>query len=547
MKKLYAILLMSVLFLTGCTLVIEQEDIIILFTSDVHCHIDENIGYDGLASYKNKVEKENEYVTLVDLGDAIQGDIIGSVSKGTYLTDIMNYLEYDVAILGNHEFDFGMDVTKQTIERFNGTYVGCNIDYNGTKENALESLEPYKIITYGNVDVAYIGVTTPYTINAVAPTFFMEDGKYVYDFQASSDGQKLINRVQETIDECLDQGADYVIGLTHLGSTVEDIPYSSRELIKGTSGFDAVLDGHAHVKLSSDILEDKEGNDVVLSSVGTQMDAIGQLTITSSGNLSVTVIDEYSDKDVETTNYLKGILATVENDFNKPFTTINDTLSIYDENGLRLIRSREVGLGNLIADAFRYVGGTDIALINSGGIKTSLNGGDVCYADVYKINPHGNTLVTLEVTGEEILKCLEISVMLARVDYVVDGELTSERGGFFQVSGIKFDADTSVKTPVVLDAYEDFLAFSSSDRRVKNVMVLENGEYVPLDPNKTYTVATTNYIAVNGGSSINFLKDNKYIIENGPVDYEVIVKYLIEVVKGDVSAYTTTDGRINIK
>ena len=86
-----------------------QEDIVILFTNDVHCGIEENIGYAGLVEYKELMEKKTPYITLVYCGDAIHGDTIGTVSNGEYLVDLMNEAEYDLAVLGNHEFDYGMD------------------------------------------------------------------------------------------------------------------------------------------------------------------------------------------------------------------------------------------------------------------------------------------------------------------------------------------------------------------------------------------------------------------------------------------------------
>ena len=88
----------------------KSDDIVILTTNDVHCAINgDNIGYAGLAAYKKEMEAANKYVTLVDAGDAVQGDVIGTLSKGEYLTEIMNYIGYEIAVPGNHEFDYGME------------------------------------------------------------------------------------------------------------------------------------------------------------------------------------------------------------------------------------------------------------------------------------------------------------------------------------------------------------------------------------------------------------------------------------------------------
>lgn len=169
-----------------------QEDIVILFTNDVHCGIEENIGYAGLVEYKEYIEEKTPYVTLVDCGDAIQGDTIGTVSKGQYLVDMMNEADYDLAVLGNHEFDYGMDQLGALIEKSAAQYLSCNITYTGNEENELADVKPYEIITYGEIDVAFIGVATPNSITSSTPTYFMdENGKYVFDFCRGNNGQDL--------------------------------------------------------------------------------------------------------------------------------------------------------------------------------------------------------------------------------------------------------------------------------------------------------------------------------------------------------------------
>ena len=198
MKKLLVFFITCGFLLTSCgnKKCYHQEDIVVLFTSDVHCAIQDNIGYDGVAAYKKNLEKKNKYVSLVDLGDAIQGGLIGTISKGSYIMDIMNYMEYDFAILGNHEFDYGMDALETIISDFEGTYLAANVEYTGDGENLLAQTKPYEIVRYGKVDVAYIGISSPNSIGLSTPTYFMENGEYVYDFFPSEDGQRLADRIQ---------------------------------------------------------------------------------------------------------------------------------------------------------------------------------------------------------------------------------------------------------------------------------------------------------------------------------------------------------------
>jgi 2',3'-cyclic-nucleotide 2'-phosphodiesterase (5'-nucleotidase family) len=164
------------------------------------------------------VEKETPYVTLVDCGDAIQGDFIGLISDGGYVTDIMNAVGYDLAVLGNHEFDYGMNALEDVLEKSEAEYLSCNITYTGKGKNALENVKPYKIIKYGDVKVGYVGVTTPYTTSSTTQTHFMENGAYVYDFANDANGQELFDCVQKYVDTCRRKGADYVVVLAHMGT-----------------------------------------------------------------------------------------------------------------------------------------------------------------------------------------------------------------------------------------------------------------------------------------------------------------------------------------
>ena len=133
MNKFKTLLSISVLSLSliGCYKE-PQKDIVILYTSDVHCGIDNNIGYDSLSAYKKQLEKDN-YVTLMDNGDNISGDFIGAVSKGEYIIDIMNEIGYDSMVFGNHEFDFGIDILKERVDQFKGYVLSCNFKYIGKK------------------------------------------------------------------------------------------------------------------------------------------------------------------------------------------------------------------------------------------------------------------------------------------------------------------------------------------------------------------------------------------------------------------------------
>ena len=130
-------LLLTLMTLGGCHAPQAADDIVIVYTNDVHCAVDDAIGYAGLASYKQYMEGKTDYVTLVDCGDALQGNTMGTISQGEYLVEIMNEVGYDFAVLGNHEFDYGMDWLAELLELADAQYLGCNIQYTGVWERVL--------------------------------------------------------------------------------------------------------------------------------------------------------------------------------------------------------------------------------------------------------------------------------------------------------------------------------------------------------------------------------------------------------------------------
>jgi 2',3'-cyclic-nucleotide 2'-phosphodiesterase (5'-nucleotidase family) len=525
----------------------EQNDIIILYTNDVHCAIDENIGYSGLAAYKKEMLEKTPYVTLVDAGDAVQGDLMGTVSEGEYIVDLMNDVGYDYAILGNHEFDYGLDQLSYLIDSASATYLGCDISYTGSGENALEGIQPYALEQYGDVTVGFIGVSTPYSITSSTPKYFMdENGDFVYNFYNES-GETFYDCVQGYVDTCREEGADYVILITHLGEDDSLSPFSSVELIQNTNGVDAVLDGHAHSTISSYVTQNKDGEDVLLSSTGTKLANIGQLVITANGNISTGLISHYEEKDEEMDEMIDNIKATYEEEMNEVVATSDTALLCTDADGIRLVRNRETTIGNFCADAYRYVADADIAIVNGGGIRADLPAGDITYADVLAVHPYGNTLCMVEATGQEVLDALEFGSRLTEAEYAEEGSATGESGGFLQVSGLRYTIDTSIPSSATVDENGLFVSIDG-EYRVKDVEVLqEDGTYAPLDLEATYTVASHNYLIQDCGDGFSMFEDNEMLIDKAAADYQMLITYITEKLDGDLSAYGSTEGRITVE
>lgn len=535
-----------IIWLCGCASSTRQQDIVVLYTNDVHCAVDENIGYAGLAAYKNYREEQTPYVTLVDCGDAIQGGTIGAISQGEYPIEIMDRVGFDFAVPGNHEFDYGMEQLSRLLGNIDVQYLGCNIRYSGTGKSALELVEPYHIASYGDTDVAFIGVCTPESITKSTPAYFMDEtGQFIYDFYGGKNGQALYARVQETVDECLEKGAEYIIVLSHLGDDKGSSPFCSIDLIENTEGISVVLDGHSHSVIPCQIIKNRKGAEVLLSSAGSKLNYIGQLTITPERKITTELITDYPEKDQEIDAYVREIQSEFEADMNQVIGHSDILLRTCSEDGVRTVRSRETNIGDLCADAYRVVSGADIGWINGGGIRADLPVGNITYGDIMEVYPFGNTLCTIKASGQEILDALEMANRCVLPMISTDGKSVGESGGFLQVSGLKFVVDTSVKSAVTLDERGMFVS-CGTDRRVKEAKVLgEDGNYVPLEADKIYTLASNNYLLKQGGDGFGMFMDNPMMIDEGMSDYQALIIYITDYLGGNVgSEYAGLQERI---
>lgn len=525
------------------------EGIVVLFTNDIHCTSDDGMSYAAIAGYKAEMEAQYgaDNVTLVDNGDAIQGGILGSMSQGSWIVDIMDEVGYDLAIPGNHEFDFGMDTFLDIAQnQADYTYLSCNfVDASGDPV-----LEPYTMISYGDVDVAYVGISTPETLSKSAPAYFQDDaGNYIYGFCQGNDGQDLYDQVQETVDAARAEGADYVVALAHLGVDGQSSPWMSTEVIANTTGIDVMLDGHSHTVVPSQTVANADGEDVLLAQTGTKAESIGKLIIAPDGTMTTELV---ALADVDTTSqayasaqtYIESIQAQYQELASEVVATTDVDLTVNDpDTGERAVRSAETNLGDLCADAYRVVLGADIGWVNGGGVRADIAAGDITYGDIIEVHPFGNLACLVEVSGQQILDALELGSM-----YVG----TAESGGFLQVSGLKYTVNTAIPTSVVLDDEGNFVEVSGA-RRVSDVQVLdsETGEYAAIDPTATYTLASHNYMLKDGGDGYTmFGEDNVTILQDEVmVDNEVLITYIRDELGGVVGqeyADPHGQGRITI-
>ncbi|MBQ9008461.1 MAG: bifunctional metallophosphatase/5'-nucleotidase [Clostridia bacterium] len=537
MKKLLGLLLALILVLSVSASFAEeaaapglQKDLIILYTSDVHCAVDEGWGYGGLYEVKDALSREN-YVLLVDDGDAVQGEPIGTMTTGESLIDLMNAVGYDVAIPGNHEYDYGMDRFFELVEKAKFPYISCNFN----KEGKLV-FDPYIIFEFDGVKIAFVGVTTPMTPRSSTPKYFMnEAGEFIYGFLQDEDGTALYNAVQKAVDDARGEGAEYVVLLAHLGNEAEVSPWKFDEVVANTTGINAVLDGHSHDTIQA-VVKNKEGEDVVRSACGTKFESIGALTIKKDGivsselytwgsSISATKLLNIHNPVTESlaveTKELNDVLATVVAKTQYDLIISDPVAKTADGHAVRIIRNTETNLGDLCADAYLDQSGADIAFVNGGGIRVNIKKGDITMNDILKVHPYGNSLTVLEVSGQTVLDALEWSVH----------SLPGEFGGFNHVAGMTYEVDISVPSPCSSDANGMFTSIDDTKpRRIRNVVV--GGE--PIDPEKKSQLACHDYQHLDAGDGYTMYAGCPILQESVKLDNQVLIDYITGTLGGVV-------------
>ena len=527
MKKIIVILLALAMMLS-CSAFAEEtapapeKDIMILFTSDVHCGVDQGFGYVGLKAIRDYFET-NSHVVLVDNGDSIQGEPVGTMTKGETVIRLMNAAGYDIATIGNHEFDYGMDRFLELTKLAEFAYISANFTHEGELV-----FDPYIIKEFDGVKVAFVGVTTPKTFITSTPIYFQdEEGNYVYGFCEDDTGEALYAAVQSAVDAARAEGADYVICMAHLGIKYEASPWTSTEVIENTNGIDVLLDGHSHSVLEGEKVLNKDGEEVLHVACGTKLANIGYCKIGTDGKISGGLFTWTNDIAVPTlfniTNSMTSALASATEELNAALEVVVATsqvdLTIYDpvETDVRIVRCMETNLGDLCADAYRSITAADVALVNGGSIRISIPAGDITMNDVLKVHPFGNKLCMVEATGQQILDALEWT----------SRNVPGENGGFLHCSGLTYEIHTYIESSATNDDKGNFTGVTG-EYRVKNVMI--NGE--PLDPEATYTVASHNYLLKEGGDGTNVFMGDKILLDEIMLDNQVLITYVSESLGG---------------
>ncbi len=507
-----------------------SSPVVILYDNDVHCAVD---GYAAMAALKETTEKETPYVTVVSCGDFVQGDVVGSITKGESIIEIMNQTQYDLVTVGNHEFDFGMEQHNNLTQMLQSEVICANFTNLATNKTVYK---PYQILRYGTVDIAFIGIATPATATSASPkTFWDENGNIKYSFHPDN----LFETVQDYVDEARQNGADYVIALAHLGDIKDEHYPTSLELVANTYGINAVLDGHSHSVIPDTTILNLNGEEVILSSSGSNFENIGKLTLTTEGKFTAELVGRTTvEPDSSVQKFVEDVKQNVLEIGNRIIGTSEVDLFAMDTEGNWLVRDREMPIGNFCADAFRIVLGCDIAMLNGGGIRDNLLAGEISYNALLSVFPFNNIACVASITGEQLLDALEVSVM----------SLPEIAGRFMQISGLRFKADTTITSPVVMDETAMFSHIGNRARRVSDVEIWDKDEqqYKPVELSRAYTLAGISYNITELGCE-GIFRYTRLLQDNLGSDAEILATYLQMLGGINGKEYSRTEGRIQIK
>ncbi|MGM0841724.1 MAG: bifunctional metallophosphatase/5'-nucleotidase [Bacillota bacterium] len=500
----------------------EQSDFLltVMHTNDTHANLKDIA---KRATAIEHVRAENPEALLLDAGDVFSGTLYFNEFLGQADLEFMNYLGYDAMTFGNHEFDLGASpeghqALADFVKGAEFPFVSANVDF--TKDPKFDGLQNYEISEDPTDGEIYNGIVKEVDGEKVGIFGLTTEETPFISSTGDIEFQNYIDRATEMVEEFEDQGINKIIALTHLGYD-DSLQYDNDlELAKQVDGIDIIVGGHSHTALDEPTLNEDGEEPSVLVQTGEYGKALGTLDVTFDENGVVTgyygeligvsdleedpevadMLKPYNDQIAELQKQSIGKEATVELD------------------GLREnVRTKETNLGNLITDGMLAKAKTInpdtlIALQNSGGIRASIDQGDITMGEVLTVMPFGNSLGIMELTGAEIIEALEHSVSAA----------PTASGAFLQVSGLNFTYDSS----------------KPAGERVVSVKVDNGTELVDLDESASYFVATNTFTAKGGDNYEVFkkAKEDGRLSEPGYIDYEMFIDYVktLETVSPEV-------------
>jgi len=488
-RKLTAMVLGLALILPIPVYASVQKDgihITVLHTNDMHARVQstddegKTIGLDWLAGAIWAQKGADEDTLVLDAGDTFHGTTLINLSRGANMAMLMNLSGFDAMTPGNHDFNFGSQRLVELARMLNFPVLSANLM---DKERKQYIFRPYKSYDFNGVKVAVLGLTTPETAYKTNPI----NVKEVSFTDPVAAAKELVPRLRAT--------HDVVIGLMHMGIDKSSV-VTSEQIAKEVPGFDLIIDGHSHSFLPKGMKTGKtiicqtgwHGYDLGRVELVVKNHKIKKIQAALLDRQGVEKLAQKPDEGVQ--QALQEINLQTEKEKNAVVGESPRELKAERQ----VVRTSESELGNLTADALRQATGADVALINGGGLRTSLPQGQITKGMVLDIFPFNNRVVTLAVDGKTLKSALELSVQ----------HLPATYGGFLCVSGLSFWVDT--KAP--------------AGKRVYEVKVQGS----PLADDKNYSVATNDFIAA-GGDGYTMLKEAKVTGEYGPLE-DIFSNYL---------------------
>ena len=530
MKKIFSAFVLASVMVCQSVFAADLSKLVIMHTNDTHGYDQRAEGINGLATVKalkDDFEKKGYNVLLVDAGDAIQDNNLVNLSKGKTAIQFFNAVGYDAATFGNHEFDYGQDILQERMKQAKYAYVCANVLVEATGKTFAPAS---KIITKGDVKIGVFGMTTPETLVSTNP-------KDVYGLQFL-DHEDLIKAAQKEVDFLKTSGADVIVALAHIGSYNKTGYATSEDILANVKGIDVFVDGHDH-KLKNK----PQKNGSIHVSTGDYTKNIGVVTF-KDGKW---VADPYkygrfNEEDQKVKKLVDKAVEKVAKAMNKKVATVG-----FDLDGARNpgLRTKEMAIGDLIADAYLWQGrqanvlaGKDIdcAFINGGGIRKGINKGTITYGNVCAALPYNSQLYVITIPGSVLLEVIEASTYSTPVAVA----------GFPQVAGVEYEVDTTVPFEAE-EKYPRSLFSKPAKPGARVTIKTVNGK--PFDINAEYSVVATEFQCNGGDTYAAFMpyaaKNSRSI---GYIDSDALVNYLKTELGGIVpEKYKEAQGRIIIK
>ncbi|MDA3734226.1 5'-nucleotidase C-terminal domain-containing protein [Niameybacter massiliensis] len=454
----------------------------VIHTNDSHTRIEETssdgMGFAKVADKVNQLRTRygKDHVLLLDGGDTLHGLPLITTTKGEAMTKVMNALGYDAMVAGNHDFNYGYERLIELDKMLEFPVLSANV----TKGND-DILTPYIIKEVAGKKVAIFGLETP-------DTTIMTHPKNVEGLTFEDPSKAAQKMVKE-----LEGKADFIVALCHLGLD-SNSSITSEKVAGNVKGIDLIVDGHSHTTLP----QGKIVNDTLIVQTGEYTKNLGQVNILfkkdGTFDMAPMHITKADAAGLTADKAVSDLIKELKANFDVVTEEVVGTTPVALQGEREFVRKGETNLGNLITNALIEATGADVALTNGGGIRASIDVGDITKKEVITVLPFGNYGVMIEATGQEIKDALEVGA----------AKYPEANGAFSHVAGMSYKFDPA--QPV--------------GNRIVEVLVDEK----PIDLNKTYKLATNDFIAAGGDGYVMF-KGNKSLGEFSALD-ELVIEYL---------------------